>query len=413
VTPQTFDQKLEKYAELAVRTGIGLQAGQKLLVRSPVETAPLARLIVEKAYQAGARLVEVIWTDDAIALARFRFASRGSFDEIPVAQADAILRYAEQKEPVLSIYATDPSLLEKQDPELVAKTQRLMQRYLAPYYKSVVTKEINWTLLSAPIPSWAVKVFPDAKPDVAVDKLWDAIFRICRVDQPDPVAAWKAHVEQLAKRREYLDAKQYAALRFTAPGANLTVGLPQRHRWLGGESRSLAKEIPFIANLPTEEVFSIPHRDRVDGAVTSTKPLSYAGSLIEGLSFRFEKGRVVEARAETNEAALRQLIETDEGAVRLGEVALVPHSSPISQSGLLFYNTLLDENASSHLAIGRAYRPCLEGGGEMSDEAFAAAGGNDSLTHVDFMIGSERMNVDGILQDGSIEPVMRSGEWAD
>ena len=413
MAPQTFEQKLEKYAELAVTTGIGLQPGQRLLVRSPVETAPLARLIVEKAYQAGARLVEVIWTDDAITLARFQFASRDSFDELPVSQADAILRYAERKDPVLSIYATDPNLLEKQDPELVAKTQKLMQRYLAPYYKSVVTKEINWSLLSAPIASWAVKVFPDNEPSAAIDRLWDALFRICRVDQPDPAAAWQAHTRQLSKRRAHLDAKQYAALRFTAPGTDLTVGLPQRHCWLGGESRTLAKEIPFIANLPTEEVFSAPHKGRVDGTVTSTKPLCHAGSLIEGLSLRFERGRVVEAKAQANEAALKQIIETDEGASRLGEVALVPHSSPISKSGLLFYNTLLDENASSHLAVGRAYRPCLQGGGKMSDQEFAAAGGNDSLTHVDFMIGSDRMDVDGIKEDGSSEAVMRSGEWAD
>ena len=411
MTSRTFEQKLEKYAELAVKTGIGLQAGQKLLVRSPVETAPLARLIVEKAYRAGARLVEVLWTDDEISLARFRFASPDSFDELPTAHADAILKYAERKDPVLSIYATDPTLLEHQDPELVAKTQRLMQRYLAPYYKSVVTKEINWCLVSAPIESWAVKVFPDAGPEQAIDRLWDALFSICRVDQPDPVAAWKQHVEQLAERRRYLDAKQYAALRFIAPGTDLTIGLPHRHRWLGGESRTLDKEIPFIANLPTEEVFSLPHKDRVDGTVTSTKPLCHAGSLIEGLSLRFEKGRVVEAKAKSNEAVLRQLVETDEGSARLGEVALVPHSSPISQSGLLFYNTLLDENASSHLAVGRAYRPCLEGGGKMTDEAFAAAGGNESLTHVDFMIGSEKMDVDGIKQDGTVEPVMREGEW--
>ena len=207
MTSRTFEQKLEKYAELAVKTGIGLQAGQKLLVRSPVETAPLARLIVEKAYRAGARLVEVLWTDDEISLARFRFASPDSFDELPTAHADAILKYAERKDPVLSIYATDPTLLEHQDPELVAKTQRLMQRYLAPYYKSVVTKEINWCLVSAPIESWAVKVFPDAGPEQAIDRLWDALFSICRVDQPDPVAAWKQHVEQLAERRRYLDAK--------------------------------------------------------------------------------------------------------------------------------------------------------------------------------------------------------------
>ena len=411
--PLTFEQKLDNYAELAVRTGIGLQTGQRLLVRSPVETADLARRIVEKAYRAGARIVEVVWTDDTIALARFRLAPRDSFDELPIAQADPTLKYAERKDPVLSIYATDPNLLAEQDPELVAKTQKLMQTYMAPFFKRVTMDEINWCLVSAPIRSWAVKVFPDTEPAKAIEKLWDAILRVCRADRPDPVAAWKKHTDQLAERRRRLDAKQYSALRFIAPGTDLTVGMPSRHFWLGGESHTLGTGIPFIANLPTEEVFSIPHRSKVDGVVTSTKPLSHAGALIEDLTLRFEGGRVVDAKAKSHEAVLRQLIETDEGAARLGEVALVPHSSPISQSGLLFYNTLFDENASSHLAIGRAYRACLQGAAEMSDDAFREAGGNDSLTHVDFMIGSGQMDVDGITQGGSIEPVMRRGEWVD
>lgn len=409
----TFDTMLENYAELAVKMGVGLQPRQKLILRAPVEAAPLARLVVEKAYQAGAGLVEVLWGDDATSLARYRFAQRDTFDEVPNALGDALIKGSGRGDAILSIYATDPTLLKDQDPELVAKTQKLMQQYLEPFFKKITSREVNWSLLSAPIPSWATKVFPDDNPDEATRKLWDAIFKICRVDTPDPVKAWKDHADHLAERRAFLDEKQYAALRFKGPGTDLTVGMPDRHAWNGGESKTRGTGIPFIANLPTEEVFSMPHKDKVDGVVTTTKPLSHAGALIKGFTLRFEKGRVVDIKAENNEAVLRQLIETDEGASRLGEVALVPHSSPISQSGLLFYNTLYDENASSHLAVGRAYRSSLENGAEMSDEAFAEAGGNDSLTHVDFMIGSGKMNVDGIAKDGSVEPLMRDGEWAE
>jgi aminopeptidase len=409
----SFETKLEKYADLAVRVGVGLQSGQRLIVRAPVETAPFARLLVKKAYQAGARLVEVLWVDDATNLARFQHAPADSFDELPTSLADALLRCGERGDAVITVYATDPSLLKDQDPELVAKTQKDMQVYLLPFSKRIVSKKLNWCVVSAPIPSWAAHVFPDAAPEEGADRLWDRIFRICRIDQADPFRAWKDHIAGLARRREYLDQRQFSALRFRGPGTDLTVGLPERHLWLGGESKTAGTKIPFVANLPTEEVFTAPHRDRVDGVVRSTKPLSYAGAVIESFGFRFDKGRVVHVEAERNAAVLRQLIDTDDGAARLGEVALVPHSSPISQSGILFYNTLLDENASCHLAVGKSYRVCIAGGGEMSDQDYARAGGNESLVHVDFMIGSGEMDVDGVDSDGSTQALMRSGEWVD
>jgi aminopeptidase len=242
-------------------------------------------------------------------------------------------------------------------------------------------------------------------------RLWEAIFRICRLDQPDPVAAWQRHAAELAARRDYLNAKRYTALKYTAPATNFTLGLPDHHLWHGGESQT-PQGTTFIANVPTEEVYTMPHKERADGVVSSTKPLSYGGVLIEDFSLTYEQGRVVKVTAKKGEAVLQKLIETDEGSARLGEVALVPHSSPISQSGLLFYNTLFDENASNHIALGRAYRFCLEDGTHMTDEEFAAAGGNDSLTHVDFMIGSADMDVDGLTRDGVVEAVMRGGEWA-
>ncbi len=301
--------------------------------------------------------------------------------------------------------------LKDQDPAHVAMVQKNSSIYAMPVSRRISNKEVNWSIIAAPSVAWATKVFPDLDGDAAVAALWESIFRICRVDQDDPIGAWQTHIAALKLRREALDAKQYRSLRYRAPGTELELGLPDDHRWMGGESRSKTDTL-FVANMPTEEVFTLPHRDRADGLVSSSKPLSYAGTLIEEFSLRFEAGRVVEVKAGKGEATLRKLVETDEGAGRLGEVALVPHGSPISQSGLLFLNTLYDENASSHLAVGRAYRICLEGGAEMSDENFLAAGGNDSLVHVDFMIGSELMDVDGVLDDGRVEPVMRKGEWA-
>ncbi len=408
-----FDEKLEKYADLTVRIGVGLQPGQRLLLRAPIETAPLARLIVEKAYQAGARLVEVLWNDDRTTRARFCYAPTDSFDELPTALPDALLKGSERGDAFLAIHATDPKLLEDQDPERVAKTQADMQAYLLPFSRRIVSKEINWCIVAAPVVSWARQVFPGCDADDANEKLWDAIFAVCRVDLSDPIAAWKAHVAQLAERRAFLGRKQYAALRFQAPGTDLTVGLPERQVWMGGVSHSRDREIPFIANIPTEEVFGAPHRDRVEGVVHSTKPLCHNGVLIEDFSLTFQDGCVVGIEAAQNEAVLKRLIATDEGSARLGEVALVPHGSPISKLGLLFYNTLFDENASSHLALGRAYRVCIEGGGDMTDGAFSAAGGNDSLVHVDFMIGSSRMDVDAVRRDGGTERLMRAGEWVD
>ncbi len=407
----SFEQKLRNYADLAVKIGVGLQAGQRLMVRAPVEGAPLVRLIAESAYKAGASLVDVLWSDDAITLARFQYAPRDSFEEFPTWRAEALAAAAERGDAILSIHATDPDLLKDQDLELIARSRRVADINMTPFRRMAMSNAVNWSIISMPISTWAAKIFPDDEPDERISKLWAAIFNVCRVDQADPLAAWQSHIEQLAAKMDYLNAKQYVALKYTAPGTDFTLGLPDHHIWYGGQSKTQTG-LPFIPNIPTEEVFTMPHKDKAEGVVTSTKPLSYAGVLIENFGLTFAEGRVVKVTAEKGEAALKKLIETDEGATRLGEVALVPHSSPISQAGLLFYNTLFDENASNHLALGRAYRFCLENGAAMSDEEFATAGGNNSLTHVDFMIGSAEMDIDGLTGDGSAEPIMRGGAWA-
>jgi aminopeptidase len=281
----------------------------------------------------------------------------------------------------------------------------------APVNQLVTRNAINWCVVASSAPVWAAKIFPDLPAAEAEEKLWQAIFETTRATEPDPIAAWGTHIKNLRKRADYMQAKKYSALHYKSPTTDFTLGLPYGHKWVS--ARSMAENgVDFTANMPTEEIFTLPDRQRADGTVTATFPLSYGGSLIEDFTVTFENGRVVNVTAKKNEAILRKLVATDEGSTRLGEVALVPASSPIASRGHLFYNTLFDENASCHIAIGRAYRFTLTGGEELTDEEFNAAGGNTSMAHVDFMIGSPEMDIDGIREDGTREPVMRSGEWA-
>ena len=417
----SFEQKLRNYADLTVQIGAGVQPGQRVLVQAPVDTAPLARLIVDAAYRAGASFADVRWDDDAVVLSRFLHAPDGTFESISRWRVDAELEVAGAGGSVIAIRATNPNLLGGVDAARVTVHQRAVATYRRPYSQQVMTNRLNWNLISAPVPEWAALMFPDLTPEQAIQAQWDAIFAAARADQPDPIAAWQTHLSTLQTRRELLTERQYQSLHFFSEnggggGTDLTVGLAENHVWGGGSAQTASCNgqpggITFTANIPTEEVWTAPHRERVDGVVVSTKPLSYNGTLISGIRIRFQGGRIAEASAETGEATLRQLIETDEGSHRLGEVALVPHSSPISRSGLFFYNTLYDENAASHIAIGAAYRFNLRGGVEMTTQQFETAGGNDSLTHVDWMIGSDQIDVDGLKPGGSREPVMRAGEF--
>ncbi len=407
----TFEQKLENYADLTIKLGVGLQAGQRLAIRAPLEAAPLVRLLAKKAYQVGARLVDVLWHDDALNLTRIQYAPRDSFDEFPAWHLDGLRQVVEQGGATLRIQAADPDLFKEQDPDIVAHVERVFNAHLSPARRISMSNLCNWSVIAMPIPSWAAKVFPDDDPPTQLAKLWELIFRTCRLDQPDPIAAWQQHMARVRLQKDYLNAKQYVALKYTAPGTDFKIGLPTNHIWHGIDAQTNSG-ITFIPNLPTEEIFTMPHSAQADGVVSSTKPLSHNGVLIKDFVLTFEGGRIVKVSAQTGEKTLRKLVETDDGSSRLGEIALVPHSSPISQTGLLFYSTLFDENASSHLAIGKAYRFCLDHGTDMSDEQFAVAGGNNSLVHVDFMIGSAEMNIDGLMRDGTAEPIMRQGEWA-
>jgi aminopeptidase len=408
---------LRKYAELTVHVGLNLRPGQRLIINNastrgvPLHVAPLVREIARVAYEAGARLVDVIWNDEALLRTRVQYAPADSFDEYPTWHITGLMDHIEHGDALLTIRSNNPDLLSDLDAERVGAMQKAHLQHFNPVSLAITSNKVNWCVIAAAGPDWAAKVFPGLSREQAEAKLWEAIFEITRVAQADPMAAWQQHIQNLVKRAQYLNAKQYAALHYTAPGTDLTIGLPRGHKWIS--ARSTAQNgIEFTANLPTEEVFTLAHRDQVDGVIHASMPLSYSGMLIEDFSLTFEQGRVVKVTARKGEAILQKLVDTDEGAHHLGEVALVPHNSPIARRGHLFFDALIDENAASHLAIGRAYRFNLEGGEALSDEEFRARGGNTSLTHVDFMVGSGQMNIDGIRPDGGREAVMRQGEWA-
>lgn len=407
-----FSQTLQQYARLAIQIGLNLQAGQRLFIKgAPVEAAPFIRQLAEQAYRAGARLVNIYWQDDAIELSRFRYAPHDSFNEYPTWLSDGLLQAAQAGDAILSLRGSDPDLLKDADPELVGLAQKVRWQHLRPALDITGRNGTNWLVVAAPVPGWAAKVFPYLNSEQALAKLWEMIFHICRLDQPDPVTAWKGHIAQLAARRDYMNERRYTALHYQGPGTDLKIGLPDGHLWKGASSFT-QNGIEFIANMPTEEIFTMPHRAHVEGVVTASMPLSYNSTLIEDFSLTFAKGRVVEFSARRGEEVLRKLIETDEGAARLGEVALVPHNSPIADTGILFYDGLIDENAACHIALGSAYPITLQAGESLSTEDFIAAGGNKSLVHVDFMVGSNRLDIDGIRQDGVVEAIFREGEWA-
>lgn len=406
------DARLARLAEVAVRVGLNLRPGQEVVMTAPMDALPLARLITDAAYRAGATVVTTLFSDDRITLSRYRNAPDAAFDAAPAWLFDGMAAAFRGGAARLAIVGGDPSLLAGQDPDRVARANRANSKAYRQALELITASAINWSLVPFASPAWARAMFPDLAEDAAVARLWDAIYAATRVDAADPVAAWEAHNAVLMARRRMLTERRYAALRFRGPGTDLTVGLADNHAWMGGQSTAM-NGITGNPNIPTEEVFTTPHAARTEGHVTATKPLSYQGTLIRDIRVRFAGGVIVEAQASTGQEVLERMIATDDGARRLGEVALVPASSPIARSGLLFLNTLFDENAASHIALGQAYKKCFVDGDTLGEEAFVARGGNRSLIHVDWMIGSAEIDVDGIDASGAAEPVMRAGEWAD
>src|SRR5580700_1985797 len=366
----THEQKLDRLAEVAVRVGLGLERGQELVMTASLDSLALARRITEHAYRAGASLVTTLFNDDEAALMRYRFAPDESFDKAAKWLYDGMGAAFKSGAARLAIAAGNPSLLSNEDPDKVGRVNRAVSQAYRPALELITRHEINWTIVSSATPAWATQMFPADAPDVALAKLWEAIFQTTRINMEDPVSDWKRHDAGLHKRANYLNEKRYSALKYRGPGTDFTLGMADDHVWMGGGTTA-GDGIYCIPNMPTEEVFSMPHKDRADGTITATKPLSHQGTMIEGIQVRFEHGRIVDVKATRGQEVLQKLIDTDDGARRLGEVALVPHSSPIASSGMLFLNTLFDENAASHIALGQAYTSCVRNGDKLTPDQLA------------------------------------------
>jgi aminopeptidase len=408
---RTQAENLDLLAHVAVNVGLGLKPGQELVMTASLDSVALARRITEHAYRAGASLVTALWNDEDSALLRYRHASDASFDHAAKWLYDGMAAAFKSGAARLAITGANPALLSNEDPDKVGRANRAVSQDYRPALELITRHEINWTIVAGATPAWAAAVFPNDSPDEALQKLWNAIFATTRINTVDPASEWRAHDAELQKRAAFMNAKRYFALHYRGPGTDFRLGLADDHEWLGGGTTA-GNGVYCIPNMPTEEIFSAPHKNRADGIVTATKPLSHQGTMIEGIQVRFEKGRIVEAHATRGEEVLKKLIDTDEGARRLGEVALVPHSSPIARSGLVFFNTLFDENAASHIALGQTYSSCLRDGDRLTPEQLAAKGANDSLIHVDWMIGSAELDIDGVSASGDKEPLMRRGDWA-
>ena len=412
--PMTHEARLDRLAQVAVNVGLGLAPGQEIVLTAPLEAVPLVRRITEHAYRAGASMVTTLLSDEVATLARFQHAPDAAFDHAPAWLYEGMAAAYRSGAARMAIGGENPAMLAGQDPTRVARANRARSVAYRPALELITNFATNWSIVCYATPAWARLMFPDQDEHAAVARLWDAIFAASRVDTPDPVAAWATHNAALRARTTMLDGRRYDALHFRGPGTDLRVGLADGHLWLGGsepaKSGPAGTVIVCNPNIPSEEVFTTPHLARVEGTVRSTKPLSYQGTLIQDIEVRFEEGRIVHAAASAGQDVLEKVLGTDDGARRLGEVALVPHSSPISASGLLFFNTLFDENAASHIALGQAYRTCLEGGTTAPDDELARRGANSSLIHIDWMIGSGQVDVDG-LHGTTAEPLMRQGEW--
>ncbi|WP_408891904.1 aminopeptidase [Paenibacillus taichungensis] len=407
----SFAQKLDRYAELAVKVGANVQPGQIFVISAMIDTAEFVRLLVRKGYEAGAKKVIVKYGDEIVNRLRFEMAPEDSFQDAPKWHSAELEELAANNAAFLTVLSSSPDLLKGIDPERISTHQRTYGQAMSKYRQYQQADKMSWTGVACPSPDWAAKVFPDLPPAEQMKQLWEAIFAAVRADLEDPVAAWEQHIERLEHKAVALNSKKYKTLHFVSPGTDLTVDLPEGHIW--AQAGSINEQgTRFVANIPTEEVFTAPAKFGVNGKVSSTKPLSYGGSIIDRFSLTFEKGRIIDFHAEEGQDTLERLINMDEGSHYLGEVALVPFHSPISESGILYYTTLYDENASCHLAIGSSYAFNIDGGKTMSTEELAARGMNSSITHVDFMMGSPETNIYGVTANGEREAIFLNGDWA-
>ncbi|MCM3116956.1 aminopeptidase [Neobacillus sp. MER 74] len=408
---RTFHEKLEKYAALAVEIGANVQKGQILFISASIESYEFVKLITKRAYEIGASEVIYEWNDDTLTRMKYESASDEVFTDFPTYRVMQREELAAKNAAFIFIDSRNPDLLNGIDPERISNFNKASGTALAKFRTYMLSDKFAWTIVAYPNQDWADKVFPNIDEAERINALWDAIFSATRIDDEDTIGAWKEHIAALDSKANYLNGRKYKSLHYRAPGTDLTIELSEKHKWVSAGNHN-EKGTLFIANIPTEEVFTSPNKYGVNGFVASTKPLSYSGNLIENFTLTFKEGKIVDFTCENGYETLKQLIETDDGSRYLGEIALVPHQSPISNSNTIFYNTLFDENASNHLAIGEGFPFCLDEGKTMSKEELATIGLNESMTHVDFMIGSCDMDIDGMLPDGRIEPIFRNGNWA-
>ena len=411
---KNFDELLKKYADFIVRVGVNPQPGQTMIIRCPLEAAPLARLCVRSGFEAGARDVQVDWSDNAVSRTRMELGSEEALTDSKPYQLRRYLDYAESEGSVcvLHLIADDPEVYAGLDGAKISRVNAANRKFMAPWREYTMNDRVQWSIAAMPSAPWAKKMFPELDTDAAIEKLWQLIFDVCRVTGGDPVNEWKAHLDRLTSLGEKMNALDLESVHFeSANGTDLTVGLAEKASWESAGSKN-EKGVFFLPNIPTEEVFTAPHKDKVDGIVYGTKPYVFNGQLIKGFHVTFKDGKVVEHGAEEGADLLGRLLDTDEGARHIGEVALVPASSPINRSGKLFYNTLFDENAACHLALGMGFADTIENFHEKTLAECRALGVNDSMIHEDFMIGSRDMNIDAVCADGKTVPIFRSGNWA-
>lgn len=409
---KTFEEKFDDYAKLVVDIGVNVQEGEPVIITCPVERADFARALAKHSYIRGASEVVMNWTDDTLTLLKYENAPMEVLENIPDWAYDRSEYYLKKGVNRISVYAEDPNLLKDIDINRIEKASKARSIKFKPLVKYTMNDIVSWCVVSVPTKAWAKAVFPDLNEDEAYEKLWDLILDVTRMNDEDPIKSWSEHINNLDKKSEYLNEAQFDSLHYKSEnGTDITIGLPEGHIWMSAGSTN-AKATVFVPNIPTEEVFTLPHRQRVDGIIYSTKPLAYNGTVIDEFWLKFEKGEVVDFDAKKGRDSLEALLNQDENSKRLGEVALVPYDSPISNSNVLFFNTLFDENASCHLAFGEAYPTTLKGGVDMDDEELLKNGVNRSLIHEDFMVGSKDLEITGIKKDGSQIKIFENGNWA-
>lgn len=407
-----FNEKLREYAKIIANLGVAVTPGKYVLLRCPIIAAELGRMVQEECFELGAKDVIFMWNDEISARTRLDKADIEEFRTLPDWRAESQNYYAREGCVAISIIAEDPDIFAGADSEKLKASTLASHKAFEPFYKTMDQGGIRWTVVAYPCEAWAKKVFPGETPTNAVKKLWAAIFTTCRIGRGDTVKKWKKHDRVLKRRAKILNTEKFTALRYkNSLGTDFTVGLVEGHIWKGGSERCLER-VDYFPNLPTEEIFTMPDCRVADGKVYSAMPLSYQGELIDKFWLEFKDGKVVNHGAETGLRALDRLLDTDEGSRRLGEVALIPNDSPISNMGILFYNTLFDENASCHLALGSCYPDTKKGGEKLSEDDLLAKGGNKSANHVDFMIGTADMEIVGIKADGSEVKVFEKGNFA-